>query len=95
MLREELDNSRPIIFGAETSNVEGHAFVIDGYGTNGLYHVNWGWGGLSDGYFDINYLDPDVQGVGGSLGGSFNIESEFDELIDNGKLKFSIFNFPF
>ena len=31
-----------------------HAFVYDGYDENGLIHVNWGWAGLDDGYFDIN-----------------------------------------
>ena len=31
-----------------------HAFVYDGYDENGLVHVNWGWAGLDDGYFDIN-----------------------------------------
>ncbi len=31
-----------------------HAFIFDGYDANGLVHANWGWGGLDDGYFDIN-----------------------------------------
>ncbi len=47
----------------------GHAFVLDGYDKNGLYHVNWGWGGASDGYFDVNFMSPAHQGAGGSNGG--------------------------
>lgn len=31
-----------------------HAFLYDGYDENGLVHVNWGWAGLDNGYFDIN-----------------------------------------
>lgn len=38
----------------------GHAYVLDGYDDNGFVHFNWGWGGNSDGFFDIdghNYTD--------------------------------------
>ena len=31
-----------------------HAFLYDGYDENGLVHINWGWAGLDNGYFDIN-----------------------------------------
>lgn len=30
-----------------------HAFYYDGYDENGLVHCNWGWGGASNGYFNI------------------------------------------
>jgi len=69
LLRSELDARRPIIFGADTSHGNGHEFVIDGYDTNGLYHVNWGWSNLSNDYFDINYLFPAEQGIVGGTGG--------------------------
>ena len=32
--------------------------------SEGLYHINWGWSGDSDGYFDITLLDPAVRGTG-------------------------------
>lgn len=32
---------------------DGHAFLIDGRDSNGMYHINWGWGGYYDGYFAI------------------------------------------
>ena len=35
----------------------GHVFILDGY-KQGLFHVNWGWGGYCDGYFMINSLNP-------------------------------------
>ena len=35
----------------------GHSFIIDGYNEQGMVHVNWGWYGNYDGYFDIALLD--------------------------------------
>ncbi len=69
LLMTELNEKRPIIFRANAVSGGGHEFVVDGYDTNGLYHVNWGWGGLSNGYFDMNLMDPDSQGIGGYEGG--------------------------
>lgn len=56
ILYDELNNDRPVYYsGRSTSG--GHAFVIHGY-EDGLYYVNWGWGGYCDGYFDITILNP-------------------------------------
>ena len=33
-----------------------HAFVYEGYDTNGLVYINWGWGGLQDGYYNIDIV---------------------------------------
>lgn len=62
----ELLHQRPVIYSASTSSGSGHAFICDGYDGNGLYHINWGWGGLSDGYFRLQALNPNSQGTGGS-----------------------------
>ena len=32
----------------------GHAYVLDGYDDNDMVHFNWGWGGSSDGWFNID-----------------------------------------
>ena len=40
-----------------------HAFVYDGYDEQGFIHTNWGWGGESDGYFDINTVYLNVSGL--------------------------------
>ena len=50
------------------SNTGGHAFVCDGY-SEGYFHFNWGWGGMSDGYFLLTALDPRSQGIGGHTSG--------------------------
>lgn len=68
----EIDNGRPIV-ALGRSSAGGHAFVFDGYDRNGLIHVNWGWGGMSNGYFRTSALAPSSQGIGGSSGG-FNYD---------------------
>lgn len=53
----ELASERPILYtGAASSG--GHAFVFDGVDEDGRIHVNWGWGGDCDGFYDIADLNP-------------------------------------
>lgn len=68
LLKSELNAGRPLLY-AGYSRDGGHQFVCDGYDANGFFHFNWGWGGSSDGYFQISALDPSEQGIGGSSGG--------------------------
>lgn len=65
ILRDELNNHRPILYGGVTPSNAGHQFVVDGY-EGDYYHVNWGWGGLANAYFLLTDLKPDTQGTGGS-----------------------------
>ncbi len=67
-LKTELDNSRPIQY-AGIGNGGGHTWVCDGYDQNDFFHMNWGWGGNSDGYFSVDNLDPTSLGAGGGTGG--------------------------
>lgn len=67
MLKTELNSKRPVYYGASSSEA-GHAFVIDGYDKDDMVHVNWGWGGYNNGYFDISSLDPTSTGIGGGSG---------------------------
>lgn len=62
LIKKELDEGRPVLFcGASTkgsgADAAGHAFIVDGYTKSGPVHVNWGWDGASDGYYDIVTLD--------------------------------------
>ena len=61
----------PVIYNGNDLSV-GHSFICDGYDGNGYYHINWGWGGMSDGYFLLNALNPEALGTGGGEGGGFN-----------------------
>ena len=51
----------------------GHEFVFDGYDTQDMVHVNWGWGGVNNGYFEVASLNPSSPGIGGGtdIGGGF------------------------
>lgn len=71
MIYDNLRDVGPLIFSGHNDS-GGHAFIIDGYKDNDYFHTNWGWGGMSDGYFLITALNPDAQGIGGSMGG-YNI----------------------
>lgn len=53
LLYNELSANRPILYTGADNNLNGHAFVLDGYATNEYFHFNWGWGGSSDGYFQL------------------------------------------
>lgn len=68
LMKAELDNSRPLQY-AGSGNGGGHTWVCDGYDNNDFLHMNWGWGGNSDGYFSVNNLDPSSLGAGGGTGG--------------------------
>ena len=55
IISEELNAGRPLIYTG-SSSTGGHAFVLDGYNEEGLYHVNWGWGGTYNGYYTLSNL---------------------------------------
>ena len=63
IMDKELTAKRPILYSGQSSD-GGHEFVCDGTDGNGLYHINWGWGGYQDGYFDVTILNPDKGGAG-------------------------------
>ena len=66
LLYDELEAGRPVIYQGFSTGA-GHAFVIDGYDGKGLFHVNWGWGGGSDGWYLITQLQPGGEtGLGSS-----------------------------
>lgn len=63
LIYREVSEGRPVYYSALNGDVgcdvEGHAFVIDGYQSDGnFFHVNWGWGGGANGYFNLFALDP-------------------------------------
>ena len=71
-LYNELKVAKAVCFGG-TSSSGGHAFVIDGYSKEDLFHVNWGWSGVANeapedgGYYRLNSLLPINQGTGGAV----------------------------
>ena len=52
MMKTELDAGRPILYSADDTNgAGGHAFICDGYSTDGKFHFNFGWYGTCDGWY--------------------------------------------
>ena len=68
MVYDNLSRIGPVIYGGNSTG-GAHCFVCDGYDGNGMFHINWGWGGVSDGYFLLNELTPSAIGTGGHYGG--------------------------
>ena len=75
LLYDDLRRGYPIILsgerGKEMIDGEGeehaihdaHSFVCDGYDANSdSYHINWGWDGNNNGYFWLDFLDPNLEG---------------------------------
>ena len=58
MIYQELFAGRPIIYNGRSGTGGGHSFVCDGYAYGDYFHINWGWGGLGDGYFVLSVLNP-------------------------------------
>ncbi|MDE5807003.1 MAG: thiol protease/hemagglutinin PrtT [Muribaculaceae bacterium] len=76
MMYENLKNVGPIMYGGGSTLGGGHSFVCDGYDGEGMYHFNWGWSGMSDGYFALDALSPDALGTGGGSGGGYNFSQD-------------------
>lgn len=55
-IRDEMAANRPILYTGVDLERMGHAFVFDGMDNRGFVHVNWGWSGTANGYFDISTL---------------------------------------
>ena len=56
-LYRELNEGRPVFYIGVSSGGS-HAFVIDGYDGDNMFHVNWGWNNGTDGYFLLSILNP-------------------------------------
>ena len=67
-METQLDSSWPVIY-AGFGGGGGHCFVCDGYDNNDYLHMNWGWSGYYNGYFEIDSLNPTGTGTGGGSGG--------------------------
>lgn len=52
ILLSELKAQRPVMYSGAGGGA--HEFICDGYDGNGLFHFNFGWGGVADGYFKSN-----------------------------------------
>ena len=70
----EMAARRPVQYNGDSDD-GGHSFICDGYDGDGLFHINWGWGGKDDGYFALSVLNPynNTSAGSGSSGIGFSI----------------------
>lgn len=66
IIRENLEARQPLLYTGMSQSYEvGHAFVCDGIDENNMLHIDWGWDGAYNGYFDMTSMAPGGTGIGG------------------------------
>jgi hypothetical protein len=69
ILVAHLDRNMPMYYaGWSVPNINGHAFVCDGYQDTAYFHFNFGWSGQNNGYYFTGNLTPG--------GNNFNLAQE-------------------
>ncbi len=56
LIQAELTNNRPVYYRGD--GIGSHAWVCDGVDNANMYHFNWGWGGMYNGYFALTAINP-------------------------------------
>lgn len=61
VMKKELEAKRPVLYAGRSSltTSAGHLFALDGYQVTeqgDYFHINWGWGGRSNGYFYLTEM---------------------------------------
>ena len=88
MLVEQVTDHPVYYAGTDPNDGAGHAYVLDGYALyNGerVFHFNFGWSGLCNGYYSSDYqvpLDDRVTDVG--YGEYHDVQALFDFVPDSG-----------
>lgn len=67
-IRASLLRKEPVLYGGLDGRNSGHQFICDGIDADDMLHINWGWGGYGDGFFDMNILSPEYLGIGAGEG---------------------------
>jgi len=62
MILNELNAGRAVIYCGNDGSY-GHCFNVDGYNGSRMFHLNWGWGGIGDGYFLLTNLNDANMGI--------------------------------
>ena len=61
LIVRELKAAHPVVYcGSNDENI-GHSFVLDGCNADGMFHLNFGWYGRSDGYYRLQGTDDVVE----------------------------------
>lgn len=63
LIEAELRAGFPLYISGGNSRGRGHAWVLDGMDSHGLFHMNFGWEGQSDGYYSLRAISPKQLGA--------------------------------
>ncbi len=61
LMINELSSGRAVVYNGTGS--AGHSFNVDGYDGVSMFHLNWGWQGIGNGYFSLDNLYDEYQGI--------------------------------
>ncbi len=76
LIRQDLNNGFPIMIEGQAEDSVapweyglhyGHYFICDGYYGEDFYHINWGWGGSSNGYYPLYEFGNNLSNGGFNL----------------------------
>jgi hypothetical protein len=56
ILKADLDAGRPVIYTGD-NGTNAHAWICDGYEADNMFHMNWGWSGKYNGFFNIDDME--------------------------------------
>jgi hypothetical protein len=76
-IKSNLDSKRPVFYSGQGSG--GHAFVLDGYGSDDLFHINWGWNGNYNSWFTLDSLKPGIHNFNSSQEAIFYIHPKTNQ----------------
>jgi hypothetical protein len=76
ILKQQIELGLPVVYsGHDDSRGKGHTWILDGYDSDGKFHMNWGWGNSShqpNGFHDI--LASDLRGYSQNQKAVINIK---------------------
>jgi hypothetical protein len=59
-LKNNLSNNSPIYYSGINDWFTGHAFVCDGYNEMDYFHINFGWNGYCDGWYNLSAVSTEI-----------------------------------
>lgn len=80
MIREQLEAGNPLIYRGQGSR-GGHAFNVDGWRSDGYYHINFGWGCSYNGWYSLGAITPGSYDFTAIQGMVIGIEPEAERLV--------------
>jgi hypothetical protein len=73
VIENEHNQGRPVQYQGWGAG-GGHTWVCDGYNSSNMLHMNWGWGGLDNGWYSCTNLNTSVDDFTTTLGALIGIE---------------------